>query len=58
MNQQLFDIYSIWWVFSQTFVQKVPPFSRDKDIGWDADLILYYLDELLLFGDLEGILTY
>lgn len=55
--EQLLDIHPIIGVLLQALIQKIPGLATDEHIRRDGDLILDDLDELLLSGDLEGILS-
>jgi hypothetical protein len=55
---QLLDIGAFVGVLLQALIQEIPHLWRDSQVGGDFDLILNYLDEFLLAGDLEGILAY
>ena len=55
MVDQLLYGRSVVWVLLETLVQEIPNLSRDKEVGWDFDLVLDDFDEFFLSGDLEGI---
>lgn len=45
-------------VLLQTPEQEVLALLRQFHIGWDLDVVLDYLDEFFLFGDVEGVLAH
>ncbi len=53
---QLLDVGTVVRVLPQTLVQEIAHLHAHRQVGGDLDLVLYDLDELLLAGDLEGVL--
>ena len=58
MIHQLLDRHPVIWILLQTFIQKVPSLSRYKHIRWNTDLVLHYLNQLLLLSYFEWILAH
>lgn len=58
MVQQLSNTHPVCRVLLEALVQKITSLLADKDIGRNGYLILYYLYQLLLAGNLEGIFAH
>jgi hypothetical protein len=58
MVNQFLYISTIVGVLLKATIEKIPHFRRHKQIGGDFYLIFYYLDQFLLFGDLERVLPH
>ena len=56
--EQLLYAHPVVGVLPQALVQEVPRLLAHEHVGGYADLVLYYLDQFLLFVDLEGVLPH
>lgn len=58
MIDKLFDVSSIAGIFLETTVQEITHLCTNKQVGWNLDLVLHDLNQLLLSGYFEWILSH
>jgi hypothetical protein len=56
--EEFLDVDAVGGVLLEALIKEVAGLPANEDIGGDGDLILYDLYQLLLAGDLEGVLAH